>query len=121
MKGDTSFDVLVVDFDQTLFLHSFWTRLFFRVSKLFHILALRYEKLNKCLAEDIRNYRVVILTGRNRAWEKDLLKEQLRKHQVEYEEIILCPRMKVIMDWKRRELEEIEKKYGSYYWIDDMK
>lgn len=122
MKDDkSSADVLVVDLDDTLFIQSFWTRLFFGISKFWHRLALRSETLNKSLAKDVANRRVVILTGRNLEGEKELLERKLKKYKVKYEEIILCPRTKILMDWKRKQLEKINKKYGTYFWIDDMK
>ena len=122
MKDEiASADVIVVDLDDTLFIQSFWTRLFFRISKFWHRLALRSETLNKSLAEDIRNRKVVILSGRNLEGDKELLEEKLKKFKIKYDEIILCPRTKIAMDWKRKQLEKISKKHGSYYWIDDMK
>ena len=121
MSDKVSANVLVVDLDDTLFIHSFRTRLFFRISRLFHKLALRSVRLNRDLAEDIRGRRVIIMTGRNLDGDKEVVEAQLRRHKVEYESILLCPRMKLTMDWKRRELDSIEKKYGSYFWIDDMK
>lgn len=114
-------EVLVVDLDNTLFLHTFWTRFFFRISKFFHRLALISETLNRSLAESLRNKRVVILSGRNLEEEKDLFEQKLNKHNIKYDEIILCPRTKVTMDWKRKELEKIKEKYGNYFWMDDMK
>lgn len=114
-------DVVVVDLDDTLFIQSFWTRLFFKISKFWHRLALRRERLNKKLAEDISHRKVVILSARNLEGEKELLEGKLKKYKMKYEEIILCPRTMVFMDWKRKELEKISKKYGSYFWIDDMK
>lgn len=122
MKDEIStVDVLIVDLDDTLFIQSFWTRLFFGISKFWHRLALRSETLNKSLAKDIANRKVVILTGRNLEGEKELLERKLKKYKVKYEEIILCPRTKILMDWKRKQLEKINKKYGTYFWIDDMK
>ena len=121
MKDEmASADVIVVDLDDTLFIQSFWTRLFFRISKFWHRLALRSETLNKSLAEDIRNRKVVILSGRNLEGDKELLEAKLKKFKIKYDEIILCPRTKIAMDWKRKQLEKISKKHGSYYWIDDM-
>lgn len=122
MESDKSkADVLVVDLDDTLFLHTFWTRLFFSISKFWHKLALKSESLNTKLAEDIHNRKVIILTARNLYGDKDIVTQNLRKHGIKYEEIILCPRNQIMMDWKKRELEKIERKYGTYFWIDDMK
>ena len=116
-----SADVLIVDLDDTLFIQSFWTRLFFRISKFWHKMALKCETLNRSLAEDIRNRKVVILSGRNLEEDKELLEAKLRKYKIKYDEIILCPRTKILIDWKRKQLEKIEKRYGTYLWIDDMK
>jgi len=115
-----SADVLIVDLDDTLFIQSFWTRFFFRISKFWHKMALKCETLNQTLAEDIRNQKVVILSTRNLEGDKELLEAKLKKCKIKYDEIILCPRAKILMDWKRRQLEQISKKHGSYYWIDDM-
>ncbi len=122
MKDDmSSVDVLVVDLDGTLFVHSFWTRLFFRISRFWHRMALRCETLNRGLARDISSRKVVILTGRNLDGDKEVLEAKLRKYGIKYEEIILCPRNRITMGWKRGELENIRKKYGTYRWLDDMK
>lgn len=121
MKNEiASADVLIVDLDDTLFIQSFWTRLFFRISKFWHKMALKCETLNRSLAEDIRNRKVVILSGRNLEGDKQLLEAKLKKYKIKYDEIILCPRTKILMDWKRKQLAKISKKHGSYYWIDDM-
>lgn len=114
-------DVLVVDLDDTLLLHSFWTRLFFRISKFWHNLALKSEVLNKELAADIHARKVVILTSRNLDGDRVVLEKKLKNFGIKYEEILLCPRNKVMMGWKRQELEKIERKYGKYVWFDDMK
>ena len=114
-------EVLVVDLDQTLFLHTFWTRFFFTVSKLFHRLALKSEPLNKSLARDICNRKVIILTGRSLEGDKDILVRKLEKYNIKYDEIILCPRTEITMEWKKEKLEGIENKHGRYFWLDDMK
>ena len=83
-------------------------------------MAQKSVKLNRRLAYSIKHKKVVILTARNRDWEQKSTLIMLRKHEIEFEEIIMCPRLKLTMDWKRAELKKIEDKYGSYYWIDDM-
>ena len=122
MENDRSkADVFVVDLDDTLFLHTFWTRLFFSISKFWHKLALRSEVLNRKLAADIRSSKVIILSSRNLNGDKELLEKKLKKYGIHYEEILLCPRNQVMMGWKREELAKIKGRYGSYFWIDDMK
>lgn len=122
MEADKSkANVLVVDLDDTLFLHTFWTRLFFAISKFWHKMALNTVVLNRELAGDIRSRKVVILSARNSEGDKAIMENKLKKFGIQSEEILLCPRNQVMMDWKKEELKKIKSRYGSYHWIDDMK
>ena len=119
MKNNISADIIVVDLDDTLFIVSFWTHLLIKISKSLFRLGLKCEKLNRGLVDNIRNKKVIILSGRNSRWEKEISEKQLKRHNIRYEDLILCPRTEVIMDWKMKELKKIKKKYSNYFWIDD--
>jgi hypothetical protein len=112
--------VSVVDLDGTLFLHTFFTRLFFGVSKFFHRLALISEKLNPIVANEIRGTTIVVLSGRSyKDW--DIFENKLSQAKLGCEWAELYDRDTLVKQWKREAITNLRREFGQLTWYDDEK
>ena len=112
---------VVCDLDHTLFRHSFLTKIFFTISSIFHRLALKNVDMDHSIFNAIHGKRVLILTGRDKDHDRKIIEKKLKKYDVKYTELMMCPRNELFLDWKLRELNKLKEHNPNLVWYDDEK
>jgi len=111
---------IVVDLDDTLFKRTWITRFFFWLSKFVYKLGINFERVNPRLLNVLKGFDVkVVLSGRADNWMREATLQQLESLVVQFDEIILCPRGKLYMDWKIRQVERLRKTFKNVVWLDN--
>ena len=112
----------VLDLDDTLFKVTKTSRFFFKLANRIFLLGFRFEKVNKGLLKEVRDKRVIILTGRADDWMKKITFKQLKKNGncvIFNDRIIMCPRGELYMNWKKEQVEKLKKEFPDLIWRDD--
>jgi hypothetical protein len=112
--------IIVVDVDDTLALTPRVSRLLWFLSSLLQTIARRLQKVNVGLVKLLDEYeKVIILTGRDVA-DCESTKRQLMMMRVHFDEIICCPKAKLVHRWKASLVHELAEKHpGDVSWVDD--
>ena len=107
---------VVLDLDKTLYKYKWYGIIFMRISQFFHDLALKAGRFDEGLYKKYENDEIIILTGRNDRFYSKTTLEQLKKDNVKYSKIYVCPKEDLVLRWKK----QIVKKEKADIWLDDM-
>lgn len=110
---------IIVDLDGTLFLHTDYSKYLMKKSQELYELSLFKMDLNKELVKKLKGKEVFILTGRNEKYFNDATKEQLRDSGIKYKSIIICPKDRLVMNWKKEIVNHLKNKFKNVEWFDD--
>ena len=121
MKSKLSIIEIICDLDHTLYYHSYLTKILFKISSFFHKSALKTLSINSNIFNKIKNKNILILTGRDDIYDKKIIIKKLQDDKITFDEIIMCPRKKLINNWKRDIVKEKLKINKNLEWYDDEK
>lgn len=121
MRSKLSIIEVICDLDHTLYYHSYSTKILFKISSFFHKSALKTLSINSNIFNKIKNKNILILTGRDDIYDKNVIIKKLQDDNITFDEIIMCPRKKLINNWKRDIVKEKLKNNKNLEWYDDEK
>ena len=119
---DPKSDIEVVcDLDHTLYRHPTITRVLFKISSFFHKLALKFVVIDKSVLKQIKGKKVVIMTGRDAVHDKKTITRNLERDGIHYEQLRMCPRFDLVLNWKIDFINKMKEKNQKLVWLDDDK